>query len=149
MDVLDAILETVEPGGAMNPDTAIRRATSGTEVDHTGARPFSIDLGPERLYGWLTEDRHLTFETGPAYRENFAFSLLLVLPAGEQADAQRSRSLSEAIDTRAHLLLDRIAANATAGPWMELGGGIDDAALTGFSVRGIGLRVSGWRYRPA
>lgn len=149
LDVLDAILNVGEPGGAVDPATSLRTATSGATVDHTGARPFSIDLVADRWFAWLLEDVHRNPETGPAVREDFAFAVLYVDDAGEQAAQVRSRATSQQMETRAHGFLDRLAAQQANATWLDIRGAIDRAVITGFSVRGIGLRVSGWRYRPA
>lgn len=148
--MLDALLTLAEPGGVTDPDTALRTATSGTVVDHAGARPFSVDLAPDRLYGWLLEDRHVVWELGdpPSERENFSFALLYVAESDEQAASRRSRGVSEAMDAKAEGYLAAIAAGRSSASWEEISGGVDRAVVTGFSVRGIGLRVDGWRYRP-
>lgn len=148
LDVLDAILNTIEPGGAIGADDW-RPSTSGTKVDHAGAKPFEVEMEPDRLYGWLIEDRHSIFEVGnpPSQREDFAFSVLYVAEAGEQARQRRGRALSAALDGRAHLYLERLAALVSNVPtWEHLTGELDSDTVQGFSVRGFGLRLEGHRY---
>lgn len=151
LDVLDALLTLVEPGGTVDASTSLRTSTSGTVVDHVGARPFGVDLDPDRLYGWLVQDRHAeVFEAGdpPSYREEFGFTLMYVAETDEQARSRRSRAVSEVLDARAHSYLGLVAANPVRdGLWTDLWGELDPSAVLGFSVRGFALRMNGWRYR--
>jgi hypothetical protein len=149
LDVLDSLLELAEPGGEIDPASSLRVATSGSHVDHTGARPLAIDLDADCWYGWLLSDRHETFEVGnpPSEREVFAFAVLYVAASSEQAKEARSREVSDLIDGRAHGFLGRLAGKRSNLPvWSEAEGAIDQAIITGLSVRGVGLRVTGYRY---
>lgn len=151
LDVLDAVLNLLEPGGAVDPETSLRAATSGTTVDHTGARPYQVEFAPDTLYAWPGPDRHRVVELGdpPSEREEFTLELLYVATSSsEQAKSRRLRSVSEAVDTRAHEYMARVAANKaprTGLPWSELGGEINPDTIRGFNVRGVGLRLTGWR----
>lgn len=150
LDVLDGVLILVEPGGVIDPDTSIRPATSGTTVDHSGAAAFNLEFDPDRLYGWPTADRHEVFEAGdpPSERERFTLDLLYVADSrGEQAASRRLRSVSEAVDAKAHGYLALIAAHKALGTlWDDLRGEINPDTIRGFNVRGVGLRLTGWRY---
>lgn len=146
--MLDALMDLASPGGAVDPASSLRVANDGAVVDHSGARPFSVDLESDRWYGWLLEDTHRHVETGPAAREDFAFGLMYVAEASEQSEQARARAVSELMDQRAHAFLGRLDANDANGIWLGASGAIDQSVITGFSVRGIGLRVTGWRFRP-
>ena len=153
LDVLDAVLTLLEPGGAIDPATGLRTATSGTTVDHSGAAPYELEFAPNRLYGWVASDRHENWEAGdpPSVRERFALTLLFVIDSGdEQAQGRRLRSVSEALDYRAHAYMTLVEQNKapksdSALPWSELTGEITPDTTRGFNVRGVGLRLSGWR----
>ena len=152
LDVLDAVLTLLEPGGAVDGTTGLRPATSGVSVDHNGARPWQVELAPGTLYGWPGADRHRVFELGdpPSEREEFQLELLYVAESGEQAKSRMQRAISSAIDTKAHEYAAVVAANkapkSDAGlPWSELNLEINPDTVRGFNVRGVGLRLTGWR----
>jgi len=153
LDVLDAVLSLVEPGGDIDLETGLRAAASGTVVDHSGARPFDLEFDHDYLYGWVNDDRHVTAETGdpPSIRENFTLELIYAADSqGEQAASRRLRSVSEVIDAKAHEYLALIAANVAYGDaWQDLTGQINPDTIRGFNVRGVGLRLTGYRYKEA
>jgi hypothetical protein len=153
LDIVDAVLHLIEPGGSVSAETALRTATSGTVVDHTGARPFEVEQSDNHLFAWPVTDRHEVFEAGdpPSTRERFALTLMYVADASEQARAKRLREVSVALDAKSHLYLSRIAVSRTPPdgsplPWSELAGEVNPDTIRGFNVRAVGLRVSGWRY---
>lgn len=152
LDLIDDLLELLEPGGAMDAVTGIRTATSGTSVDHTGAQPFELEFAPDRLYAWPGRDSHETFEAGdpPSIRERFEVIAYYVADSGdEQAASRRLRSVSTALDTKAHAYMAIVAANQAptgpGAPWGNLGGEINPDVVRGFDVRGVALRLTGWR----
>lgn len=150
LDVIDAVLNLIEPGGEMDPATALRVADSGTTVDHSGAPAYDHEGDTDHLFAWPSSDRHETMEIGdaPSIRELFAIDLgYVVASQGEEAQQRRSREVSAAIDDRLHAYLGLVAANVELpGKWESLLGEINQAVIRGFSVRGAGLRLSGWRY---
>ena len=148
--VLDAALTLIEPGGGIDLATALRPATSGTTVDHAAARPFEFEFDGDRLYGWPAAARHQVMEVGnpPSFRQNFTLDLAYVIGnGGEQAKARRSRAVSLALDVKAETYLSVLASNVElAGSWEEIVGELNPDVIRGFDVRGIGLRLTGWRY---
>lgn len=150
LDVIDAALNLIEPGGTMNPDTALRTATSGTTVDHTGAKPIEVEFDVDRLWAWSGIDRHETMEAGrpSSVRERFTIDLMYVVASGgEQAKTLRSRAVSLVLDAKAHTYLGIVAVNvALAGAWESMLGEINPDVIRSYDVRGIGLRLNGWRY---
>jgi hypothetical protein len=149
LELIDELLNVIEPGGVMDATTGLRTSTSGTTVHHTGARPFQTEFAPDSVFAWLTADRHGTFEVGnpPSVREDFVVTVLFVAESGEQAREVPSRAVSTVVDAKAHAYLERIAANQSrVGFWQDIGGEINAESMRGFDVRGAGLRVSGWRY---
>ena len=140
----------------MDPATEARISTSGTTVDCTGAPPFGFEFHDDWLFGWMLRDRHVVWEAGnpPSEREQFELSLMYVASAQEQASARRQRSVTVALDEKAHAYLERVAANTaplsdSGLPWSELSGEVTPDAVRGFNVRAVGLRLTGWRYRSS
>lgn len=153
LDVIDALLNLLEPGGAMDAETALRTATSGTTVDHTAARPYQVEFQPNTLYAWPGPDRHVVTEAGnpPSEREEFTLELLYcATSSSEQAKSQALRAVSAVVDAKAHAYMAVVAANKAPSsnpdaPWSELRGEINPDTIRGFNVRGVGLRLTGWR----
>lgn len=150
LDVIDALLTLLEPGGVVDPDSALRTATSGTVVDHTGARPYQVEFSPNTLYAWPGADRHRVTEAGnpPSEREEFTVEVLYVATSSsEQARSKRLREVSADVDARAHEYMAIVAANKAhaGGVWADLGGEVNPDTIRGFNVRGVGLRLNGWR----
>ena len=150
LDVLDRVLELLEPGGELDPETSTRMSTSGTTVDHTGAQPFNLEFQPDWLYAWPGRDLHETLEAGdpPSIRERFELHLVYIGDSGgEQAISRRLRAVSDALDAKAHAYLGRVAANQAprGGLWSDLGAELTPDTIRGFNVRGAALRLTGWR----
>jgi len=150
LEVIDGVLNLIEPGGVIDPVTDIRPATSGTSVDHAAAKPFEVEFEVDRLYAWPGSDRHVTMESGrpPSIQERFTIDLAYVVASlGEQARARRRRSVSAAIDTKLHAYLAVIADNVQFGAlWDDLAGEINPDVIRGFDVRAGGIRLTGRRY---
>lgn len=153
LDVLDGLLQVVEPGGEIEVDShgvATRIANSTVRVDHNGDRPFAYEAG--HLYGWAEADTHLPDSAGPSVREDFVVRLVLVAAnEGEEAEQRRHRALTAELDARGHLYLSRLAANRSRyadgqpAPWGHVAGVLDHEYIRAIEVRGLALVVTGYR----
>jgi len=142
IEVLDAVLELLEPDG------------SGVRRDHSAAPPF--DYQPKTLYGWVSDDTQDIFSTGvpqPCVQENFELSLIYSgVDDADQAARLKSRALSVELDTKAAAYAAAISANrsryanGTPAPWQHLTARIDHDLVADRDVRGIGMRVRGYRF---
>jgi len=157
IEVVDAVAELLEP---WTPSEPMERDGSRTVVAQSGV---TVDLNsteptvwrPNTLYLWVESDTHNLAGVGnpPEEREDFTITAIYVLDAGdEEAKQRRTRSVSEGLDQKAHEYAAAIAANrskyAAGGPapWQHLQSVLDNDLLRAFNVRGIGLRIEGYRY---
>lgn len=129
------------------------KADSGVMVDLNGSQPFTADAN--WLYLWPGPDSHELSELGnpPKELERFDLTALYVADSkDEEASQQRKRTVSEAIDTKGHAYLELIRRNrsryeaGTEAPWHNLVGRLDFDTIRNFNVRGVALRIAGYRY---
>lgn len=149
IDVVDAVLNLLEAGGAVDPKTSLRKATSGIVVDHTAERPPQTAFSKGYLYCYPVQDDHRAPDLGK--REDFVIEALYIADrADEEAQLTARREVSVELDTKAHAYSDVIDANRTraaARPWDYLTlASINWDRLRSFNVRGVALRITGWRY---
>lgn len=148
LEVLDAILNLVEPGGVL--DASHRRTSlADVVVDHRGAEPAETWEG-NTLYGSVAIDGHGAPDF--ADREDFVVELVRVFDASdEEKEQERLRSISEAIDDAAHDYISILDANRAGGdgrPWTYLTSiTIDWERMRRINERGFAARVTGWRHR--
>ena len=124
-------------------------ATSGTVVDLNMRRP--VEHEADHLYVWPIVHTHATEGAGnpPEDREDFQLQLLYVVERGEEEPAmQARRDVSDALDARAELYAERVAANRVKYPtWQHAYvSTVQHDTVVTFGARGIGLVVSGYRY---
>jgi hypothetical protein len=142
IDVLDAVLALLEPDGS-----DVRR-------DDSAAEPF--DYQPKTLYGWVSDDSHDVFGTGipqPCVQENFEISLIYSgADDADQTARLKSRALSKELDAKAAAYAAAVNANrsryanGTPAPWQDLNARVDHDLVVDRDVRGIGMRVRGYRF---
>jgi len=144
IDVCDAIrtiLETPTTGALLNDDCA----QPFLYVDNT-------------LYVWAGPlDEHRQHGDGAQDEERFTIMAgYAVTDAGERTTKDRKRSISEALDARAHLYAERIRANRAHPPgvpqgsrtWGDLTAVINHNAIRTVgknAVRGFTVTIRGWR----
>ena len=151
LDVVDAILNLVEPGGVLNADTSRRVATSEVVVDHNGAEPFTT-WDPNALYGYIVTDTHRPPDF--ADREDFVVEIVRVADStAEETQQRRLRDVSEQLDDSAHDyagILDQNRSRGTGRPWDYITvASIDWDRLRRINERAVAIRITGWRYREA
>lgn len=129
------------------------KADSGTTVDLNGVEPFSFLK--DTLYLWPVADSHELFESANPPRTEERFEIVALYAADskdEEAKQRRLRTVSEALDAKGHAWLDLIRRNrsryeaGTPAPWKNLVARLDPDTIRNFNVRGIALRVAGYRY---
>lgn len=153
IDVIDALMLLLEPGGSIDPTNSLRTTTSGVIAVHTAARPPQPEMTPNHLYCYPVADRHVTIGAGdpPDEREEFTVEALLVVDReDEEPKLTARRDVSSTLDTKAHAYLAAVNANrprnGAVAPWEYLtSASVDWDRLRSFAVRGVPLRVSGWR----
>lgn len=141
LDVIDALRALLEP----SPSTVTK--------DDTLERPF--DWKANTLYLYPVLDMHVDPESGvpPSVRENFTLEAVYVADSlGEESRKERNRAVSVALDAKAHAYADILAQNSTrAGstrPWDYIRvASVDWDRLRQLDVRGVAVRITGWRYR--
>jgi hypothetical protein len=156
IDLLDALLHVLEPGGDMvtSDGYARRQADSGTWVDHNAEEPTRFE--PGALYGWVTGDDHLPDVAGPSVRENFSLAVVFTVDAQDEvAMGHRRRDVSLALDARTHSYLSvladnrsRYAADGQPTPWAHIQGSVDHNYTRNNDLRGAALVVIGYRRSP-
>lgn len=142
LDAVDALRELLEP-----PGTTVLK-------DDTAERPFN--WAANTLYIYPVSDLHADADVGnpPTIRENFAIEAVYVADSqGEESKKERLRSVSTALDTKAHAYA-AILANArfrgTGRPWEDARvTSVDWDRLRQLDVRGVAVRITGWRYKEA
>jgi len=142
LDIIDAILELLEPD-----PTVVGK-------DTTAERPF--DWAPNTLYVYPVLDIHADGDMGdpPSIRENFTVDAIYVADGqGEEATRTRSRDVSLELDAKAHAYADILAAARFRGPgrpWEDARvTSVDWDRLRQIDVRGVAVRITGWRYKEA
>lgn len=158
-DVLDAIAGILEPGTA-SPSTdsdgsQTRVATSGVVVDLNASEPMVYRTN--HLYLWTELDQYNPEGAGSpqiSVREDFQLIAVFAGDAGEEeAQQQRTRAVSDALDAKATAYLAAIAANRSrfadlsASPWQHLQAVVDHDLARLFNVRSVAVRITGYRFR--
>lgn len=157
IDLIEPLAKLFEPWPG-NPTTDPEgnrsiAASSGVTVDLNGAQPFTY--AANTLYAWATSEEHPLNESAnpPKELEVFEVAFVFVADAGDEEPKQRRRrTVSDALDAKAHSWLDLIRRNRSRyeggaeAPWHHLAGRLDPDLVRNFNARGIALRVSGYRY---
>jgi hypothetical protein len=128
--VIDALQDLVEP------DTDVT-------IDRAASQPY--EYLPNTLYAWEEGSSRRSFESGPTVREDFEILLVYVVAAAEEALLARDRDVSIALDTKRTAYLDAIRQNSGIPPWSYITASSDPDMIRQFEVRGIAIRVSGYR----
>jgi hypothetical protein len=145
-DLIDALVALVEPTPAAT-----------LAIDHTCAEP----IDPTGYFNQVTTDTLATLYCypssrdvhepvgSPCDRELFEVTLLYVVDdEGEQQSQQRSRAVSDELDAKAHAYLGVVRDNRSTTVWSHITGAVDYDEVRRLQVRGIAVRVSGYRYIP-
>lgn len=130
--IIDALQALVEP----DPET-------GPTIDDAASQPF--DFAGNTLYAWEENSMRRSIGTGGEVREDFTIVLVYCSEAAEEAWSQRSREISIALDAKRTAYLDAIRSHEGVGPWGYISGASDPDFVRAFEVRGIAVRVTGWR----
>lgn len=145
-DLIDALVALVEPtpAASLNIDTSC-----AAPIDPQGY--FNTDTTDKTasLYAYPTADAHNLSGASPCDREDFTVTLLYVVDdRGEIDNMLRDRAVSDLLDGKAHDYLDVIRHNRNVGPWQHIQGALDYDEVLRLDVRGIAVRVSGYRFVP-
>jgi hypothetical protein len=142
LDVVLAVAELLEPD------------SSGVVRDESGAEPFFYV--PNTLYAWCSDDRHVPDGAGgplPCVREEFEITAVFAAADdAEQAGKQRSGALSATLDAKGAAYALAIAqnrsrySNLSDTPWEHLVATVDHDVTSDRDIRGVGMRISGYRY---
>ena len=144
IEVVDGIRDLFEPPDPLDEG----KSTNGVLIDRSCSDPF--EKVANTIYAWEAACRESPIGTGEI-RQDFEVDVLFVLDnEGENAQALRSREVSEALDAKrsAYMKLVRDHANYPFGSVADAGNmqATSDADfLRQFEVRGIAIRVTGWR----
>lgn len=144
IDVVDGIRDLFEPPSTLDPELS----TNGVAIDRTCAEPF--EKIANTVYAWEAACRETSIGTGEV-RQDFEVDVLYVVDnLGENAIALRSREVSEALDTKRSAYMKLVRDHANMGFGDRLGAGDMQATsdadfLRQFEVRGIAIRVTGYR----
>lgn len=142
LDIMDGIRELLEPS-----------ATTTVVTDDTGADPFVYE--PNHLYVFESGDVRDLAGNSPADIERFSVVAMFVADdAGEEADQTRRREITAALDDKRDAYLAAVRATRTftdPGPpervlWAHLQGSADADFVRALEVRGIAIRLTGWRF---
>lgn len=145
IEVIDGVRDLLEPPDALNDGFS----TNGVKVDRSCAEPLG-DAQPNTVYAWEEACREKPIGTGEVEQAFEIVVLYCVDGAGEVAAAQRSRDVSEALDTKRaeYMKLVRLNANMPFGDGSGRGNiqaTADADALRQFATRGIAIRITGYR----
>jgi hypothetical protein len=162
VDALAALLEPwpVTPGPATDAaGSRTVKANSGVVVDLNAAEPVIWRAGTLYLFEELRDHRLAGVGNPPEVHEHFGLRAILALDAKDEEAAQlRRRDVSALVDTKTEAYLAAIAAHRSiygAGhpsvgqptPWAHLAAASDADSLRTFQVRGVALRINGYRIR--
>lgn len=153
IDLIDALRELLEPSSLDDPAIA----ASGTRLDRSCAQPFTFE--PDTLYAYEELDQRILEET---YAESIIepgafvgverqnFTIVFVYSAdgtGENAAMKRERAVSIALDDRRNGYLRLLKDHRTHGDlWHHLAGSADADYVRQLEVRGIAVRITGYRF---
>lgn len=146
-DIIDALIALLEPSPAA---TLMIDRTCAPPIDPTGYfnKAGGVDYTAS-MYAYPTADDHRLDGASPCDVEYFEVTVLYVVDdEGEQDAEQRTRDVSDALDTKGHDYLALVRANRNIGPWDHLQGRIDYGAVARLEVRGIAIVLTGYRYVP-
>lgn len=141
IDVIDAIRDLFEPPSLADPNKSV----AGVNIDRSCAEP--IEKVANTIYAWEAACAESSIGTGEV-RQDFEVSVLFVVDnEGENAAVLRSRDVSEALDTKRTAYLRLVRLFAHIPPWDSgnITASSDADFLRQFEVRGIAIRVRGYR----
>ena len=127
------------------------RGESGTWRDLSAAEPFGYVGYPDTLFlfEWGPDIRGLA-GASPQDLERFALQAVYVADAkDEEPQERRRRDVTETLDAKREFYAARIRQRRSAASWSHLECTIDGDYVRAFEVRGVALRISGWRVVPA
>jgi hypothetical protein len=146
IDLIDGLRMLLEPLDPDDPEVSV----NGAHVDDSCSAPF--EWLANTLYAYAESDRRTTDETSAGglsmERQNFAVVAVYVADGeGENPTGQRRRAVSEALDARRAAYASAIRNNRTNGDlWQWVIAEFDDDYLRQLAVRGIMVRISGYRF---
>lgn len=145
IDVIDGIRDMLEPPDPHNEG----KSMGGVAIDRSCAEPLG-DAQPNTIYAWEEACREKPIGTGEVQQDFEIMVLYVADGAGEVAETQRKREVSEALDEKRieYMRLVRTFANMAFGDGSGRGNiqATSDAdALRQFATRGIAIRVTGYR----
>jgi hypothetical protein len=165
LDLLDAIAELLEPVPTLPDDADPETWTpatfefhgheypvgaSGVIRDDSGAEPF--DFLPGWLYAFGTGDTRSPTGAGPEDRQDFEITAVYSADAeAETGSGIRTRDLTAALDAKrdGYLRAVRECRNGYVRDgrrtWEHLIASADFDYLRTFGVRGVAIRLEGWR----
>lgn len=130
-EILADIRTILEPGAAVAKDL-------------TEAKPFAY--APQTLYVYPERVSEVPIETGPTRRQDFTVRVELTGPdLGEEASQQRDQAVSAFLDGRRGAYFAAVRANERGARWDHLRAAEDPNGPATLQVRGIGLRLSGYK----
>lgn len=154
MMLVDALLELLEPAAAVQPAWATAEhdaGTSGTIRDRTGAEPFVYEGRQDTVFAFEVDDDRRSFAGVGADGAGedlirFAYEIVYVADSGlEEAEQIRTRAVSELIDAKRELYMQRIRAVRSGATWIDLRATVDVDYVRSFGVRGFAIRLYGLR----
>jgi hypothetical protein len=114
-------------------------------IDFDDAMSQPYEWRENTVYSWAETVDDVPIGTGEVRTD---FEILMVYAVGnegEEAISERSRDVSVKLDTARQAWMDLIRANANAGPWSNLRARAEQDFLRQLEVRGVGIRISGYR----
>lgn len=149
IDVVDAIRDLLEPPSDADESVSV----NGIAIDRTCAMPF--EFRPETIYAAEASDVRTLEETMletaggtiGVERQTFGVTLLYVVDGeGENAELRRSRAVSIRLDAKRNEWLRKVREHRIGPVWDHLQGSSDVDFVRQLQVRGIAVRLTGWRF---
>jgi len=134
LSIIDRILSYLEP------------APVGITIDGSGKQPD--EFRPNTLYGFSeSDDAVVNDETGPARRENFSVTAILVGDAlDEEPSQERRAAVTNLLSSKRDLYLERLADRDSIDLWAHIEAEADMDWITTFEGRAVAIRVTGYRF---
>jgi hypothetical protein len=150
IDVVDGIRELLEPA-SIDPAVSV----NGVKLDDTGAMPFEFEA--ETLYVVAQTDQRTLAETiretsdgstEGVEQQNFSIVALYVVSGeGENSQGRRSRNVTLALDQKADDYCRLVRSHRTNGDlWHHLQAAVDHDFVRQLQIRGIAVRLTGYRF---